>query len=92
MGFSDMFGGSGQKNVTFIERSSDVILTTKGKGQLGKLEPVGIEYRILSSIKEAEPNGCTTDEIARKESIPEYKVRDLVKQLIRDGYAMVKKD
>lgn len=91
MGFSDMFGGSGQqRKVAFIEKSSDVILTTKGKEKLGKLEPVGIEYRIMSSIKEAEPSGCTTDEIARKESLPEYKVRDIVKELIRSNLVMIK--
>ena len=90
MGFGDMFGGSQQKKVAFIEKSSDVILTSKGKDKLGKLEPVGVEYRIMSSVKEAEPSGCTTDEIARKESLPEYKVRDIVKELIRNGLVMIK--
>jgi hypothetical protein len=91
MGFADVFGGNQSKKIQIIERSSDVLLTKKGEDKLGRMDASGIEYKVMSCIKESGSSGCTTEEIARKEALPDLeKVRRLLRSLISDGFVMVK--
>lgn len=93
MSFFGNFIGSERKEqgkISFIERASDIILTNKGKNRLERLEPVGIEYRVMCCIRENEP--VSVGEISQKEQIPEYKTREIVRELIRKGWVMVKND
>jgi hypothetical protein len=91
MSFFGNFKQSGEsKGAVIINRHSDIILTSKGEGKIEKLDTTGHEWKILTTIKQSGPAGCTIDEIARKESIPEYKVKDIINAMISNNLVMVK--
>jgi len=84
MGFFDKIGGGGGKSLLSNEEVVHVNLSTLGEEKLKSLEPKGIEFDIVSGIKQCQP--CTAKEVASKTNIPSNKVWHYFMMLKEKGW------
>lgn len=85
MGFFDKVG-VGNKSLLSNEEVVHINLTELGEEKLKVLEPKGMEFDIVSGIKQCQP--CTAKEVSAKTNIPSNKVWHYFMMLKEKGWIL----